>query len=270
MFPAMSTATQDAAERGPAEAAKTEHGARPAGVHDFVCTHFAVRRNVVKVWRGLPHDLWTGLVEPDDLSLSRRRQRQAVIGVALIAIIFVVWLSGVGLRTTVAWGELHFPLLGKSLTLPTDAATGSGWYFLPGQSVGMVLWVVSPPILGWAFVRLLWIRAATKRSPYRPSTLAMARHLGSVYLYIYVVLLAGAAIMAPLILLSPQGTHTLRWWSWLVLFGETFFVPALMWSRLVRHDTSGQVFGPHRYAVLILYGLLFVVIPIGGMTQYLD
>lgn len=43
----------------------TEPGDR-AKVLDFISPPFAVRRNVVKIWRSLPVNLWTALSEPAD------------------------------------------------------------------------------------------------------------------------------------------------------------------------------------------------------------
>lgn len=239
-----------------------------AAVLDFVRTPFTVRRNVVKVWRALPAGLWTQLSRPGDRDRSIRRERQAVVGVGVAAAMLMACFSSIGLRTTVGAEDLCFPLVGKSLPLPAGGAPELGWYYLSGQSLSLVLWVVVPSLAGWAFVRLVWIPAATGRAT-RAAALTFARHLGCVYLFVYLMIVVGTALMPLLIFLSPKGTETVRWFLWCFLFGESFFVPAAMWLRLVIHDSSGQAFGRFRYAALGLYLVLFVVIPIGGMIQKL-
>lgn len=248
-----------------------------AAVRDFVRTPLAVRRNVVKVWREIPPGVWTELSEPSDRLGSIRRERQAVLSVALMAVMLVAGFSGIGLRATVDGDDLCFPLLGRSMGVPAgageDVLHGPGdarWYYIPGQSLNLALWVVAPSLLGWVFVRVIWIPTVAAKRPTRAATVTFARHLGAVYLYVYLMILAGVSLMPLLIFLSPRGTETLRWWLWCFLFGESFFVPAVMWSRLVIRDSFGQVFGRFRYAVLVLYLLLFIVVPIAGMLAELD
>lgn len=251
---------------------RIRHSASRAAVLDFVRTPLAVRRNVVKVWRPLPADPWTGLSLPEDRARSIRRERRAIVGVTVAVLMLVAGFSSIGLRAIVGEDDLCFPLLGKSLVTPTDGAPGLGWYYLPGQSLSLALWVVVPSLAGWMFVRLIWLPAvaSARTDPRREATLTFARYLGDVYFYVYAMVVVGAAFMPLLILLSPKGTETLRWWLWCFLFGESFFVPAVMWLRLVINDSPGKVFGRFRYAALALYLVLFVVIPIGGMVQELD
>ena len=75
--------------------------------------------------------------------------------------------------------------------------------------------------------------------------------------------------MVPLIIWSPRGTETFRWCLWCFLFGESFFVPAAMWLRLLLHDSAGRVFGRRRLLVFSLYLTMCMVIPIYGMIQEL-
>lgn len=241
-----------------------------AAVLDFVRTPFTVRRNVVKVWRALPADPWTQLSLPADHAHSIRRERWALGGVAVGALLLVAGFSSVGLCTAVGEDLAFFPLLGKSLPTPTEGSLIPGWYYVPGQSLSLALWVVVPSLAGWAFVRLVWLPTVALRCPAPEATLAFARHLSGVYLYVYAMILVGAGLMPLLILLSPKGTETLRWCLWCFLFGESFFVPAAMWSRLVINDSPGKVFGRFRYTALVLYLTFFVAIPIGGMIQELD
>jgi hypothetical protein len=156
-----------------------------------------------------------------------------------------------------------FPLVGG--VVASDAAT-LGWYFSPGQTLPALFWVVVPSLVGWAFVRALWIPLVAAGRATRTATLTFARHLSGVYFYVYVMLIVGALLLPLLTLLAPADTATLRWCLWCFLFGESFFVPGLMWARLVGRDSSGWVFGRQRYAVLAAYVVLFVVIPIVGMA----
>ena len=86
------------------------------------------------------------------------------------------------------------------------------------------------------------------------------------YVYVFAMIVAGAALMPVLVWWSPSGTEMTRWCLGWFLFGESFFVPAVMWLRLVVHDGPGQVFGRFRYAGLGLYLLFCVLMPIGGMA----
>ena len=65
---------------------------------------------------------------------------------------------------------------------------------------------------------------------------------------------------------APAETAFIRWCFWCVLFGESFFVPGVMWIRLVLADRSVEVFGRFRIALLAAYLALFVVVPIYGMA----
>lgn len=242
----------------------------PAPARSFVRTPFAVRCNVVKVWRPLPADLWTTLSQPEDCARSKRVERRALAGVTVMAVMLMAGFSSVGLRTTAGEEDLCFPVLGKSLAVPENGSPDPGWYHAPGQSLSLGFWVVGPSLGGWVFVRLIWIPVVAARKPTREATLAFARHLGAVYLYVYLMIVAGAALMVPLIVLAPKGTEWLRWCFWCFLFGESFFVPTAMWLRLVICDSSGKVFGHYRFAIMAFHLTCFVVIPIFGMIQELD
>lgn len=184
-----------------------------------------------------------------------------------MAVLLMVGFSGIGLRTTADGESLCFPLLGRSVPVPESGPPGPGWYYVPGQSLSLAFWVVGPTLLGWAFVRRIWIPVVAAGKATRAATLTFARHLGAVYLYVYLMVGGGVVLMLPLVQWAPRSTEALRWYFWCFLFGESFFVPAAMWLRLAIHDTSGQVFGRHSWAVLVLYVTLFVVVPIVGMVQ---
>jgi hypothetical protein len=76
----------------------------------------------------------------------------------------------------------------------------------------------------------------------------------------------GALLLPVLMAFGAGRTATLRWCLWCFLFGESFFVPTVMWCRLVANDAQGVVFGRWRYAALGAYVLLFVIVPIVGMA----
>ena len=226
---------------------------------------------MVKVWRPVPTGIWSELGTSADRDLSIRRERTAAVGVAILVLILIVGLGSVGFRADQRDTGRSFPLIGKSLVdVPGSSPTTVGWYYAPGQSLILVLWVVVPPLLGWAIVRGLWIPLVVRNHPSRGSSIAFARHLLSVYLFVYVMIVVGAALMPALILVSPAGTEFFRWCLWCFLFGESFFVPAVMWGRFIIADRDGSVFGQYRYGGLAFYLLLFVVIPILGMVQQLD
>ena len=109
-----------------------------------------------------------------------------------------------------------------------------------------------------------------RNHPSGDSVIAFARHLLSVYLFVFVMIVVGAALMPALIRVSPDGTELFRWCLWCFLFGESFFVPAVMWGRFIIADRDGAVFGRCRIAGLTIYLLLFVVVPILGMVQQLE
>jgi hypothetical protein len=163
-----------------------------------------------------------------------------------------------------------YPILGKSLVISPGNHTQLGWYYDAEQSATLALWVIVPSLLGWAFVRLLWLPIASAGKPAQLATMTLARHLGSVYTYVYLMVALGATLMIPLILLAPAQTETFRWYLWCFLFGESFFVPGVMWARLVLRDEAGEVFGRFRYVWLTFYLVLCVVVPILGMVQELD
>ena len=237
-----------------------------ANVAEFVRTPFDVRRNVVKVWRPLPADLWSGLGADDEVGRSRARERRAVLAVGLMALTLVCAVSGVGYREMTGRGLVDFPLLGGAFPVQQSGTSTGGWYFAPGQMLAAVLWVVGPSLAGWFFVRALWVPLTTStKTPL--AVLTFARHLSGTYLYVYLMIAAGALLLPALMLFGAETTSTLRWCLWCFLFCESFFVPAVMWSRLVLSDSTGVVFGRGRYWLLSVYVLLFVVIPIMGMAS---
>jgi len=234
-------------------------------VVDFIRTPFAVRCNVVKVWRPLPQNIWDQLSSPADVLQSRQWERRALFGIAIMVVILVAGFSNVGYRTHVANIVVSYPLLGASFASTGESHLTSGWFYAPGLSIRFALWTVVPPLVVWMMVRSIWIPMVAAGRPTRDATLAFARHLSGVYLYVYLMIVLGAALMPVLIQFDPVRTETLRWCLRWFLFGESFFVPALMWLRLVGNDASGQVFGRSRCAILVAYGAVIVVIPIMGM-----
>lgn len=231
----------------------------------FVRTPFDVRRNVVKVWRPLPANLWTGLAKAGEIARSKYRERLAIIAVVSMAIVLLCGISGIGYREVTAGAGAEFPLLGGAFPVGSPATSTSGWYFAPGQTLMAALWVVVPSLAGWFFMRAVWI-PLTAASGTRWPTLAFARNLSGTYLYVYIMITAGAVLLPLLILAGAERTSTFRWCLWCFLFGESFFVPGVMWTRLVVNDSAGAVFGPRRYWLLSAYVLLFVIIPIIGMA----
>ena len=204
---------------------------------EFVRTPFTVRCNVVKVWRPFPRDIWSLLDSQADVRQSRRRERVALLAVLLMAMMIAAGSTDVGHR----------------------------WLHVPGPSPAVALWVVVPPLVGWVFVRLVWIPLASAGRPTREATMAFARHLSGVYLYVYLMISLGVALALLLARVAPVGTGTLRYYLWWFLFGESFFVPAVMWLRLVRNDLTGCVFGRFRYLIVAVYLVVFVAFPSVGM-----
>ncbi len=238
-------------------------------VQQFVRTPFSVRCNVVKVWRPLPADFWTGLTARDEQQRAIRAERRALAGVLVLAILLFGVFAGMGYQATDGVVATRFPLLGWSQP-NTSPDASAGWCFNALESWTLAFWVVGPSMLGWAFVRAAWIPLVIRRRNGCDAALAAARHLGSAYLYVYLMVVAGAALMIPLVALAPFSTEWLRWCFWCFLFGESFFVPCVMWSRLVMRDRSGAIFGRYRFALLGMYVALFVVLPIIGMVRELD
>jgi hypothetical protein len=235
-------------------------------VLDFIRTPLAVRCNIVKVWRPLPQDLWGALTQSRDIQQSRERERRAVAAVAVIVAMLVFGLSSIGYRLDTAAQGTTLSLTGLSFASDSSSRLSAGWCYMPGISLAPVLWVALPPLAGWGFVRLLWIPGVAAGKSSVHGTLAMARHLSGTYLYVYLMVLVGVALMALLVWFAPARTQSLRWYLWCFLFGETFFVPAAMWLRLIVNDFSGQIFGRLRYSLLAAYGVAFVIIPIVGMV----
>ncbi|RJP32674.1 MAG: hypothetical protein C4547_13215 [Phycisphaerales bacterium] len=244
----------------------------------FFRTPLAARRNAVKVWRPVPQGLWTTLDRHADLAWSTRRERAAVAAVGLL--IVVIALTSGWRRTLESKGQVReFPAFGAGCVAWPGEATGAGggssptvtefapagWSYRPWQAAMPLAWTVCPPILGWLLVRALWIPAATRGRFHQPAAMNAARLLSGVYLYVYLMIGAGAFLNAVLTWLAPQATDRWRWWLWLFLFGESFFVPAVTWVRLVRADRTGDAFGPNRRAWVTLYAGLCVAIPLAGM-----
>ncbi len=238
-------------------------------VQQFVDTPFSVRCNVVKVWRPLPAAFWTGLTGHDEQQRAIRAERRAIVGTLVMAVLLFGGFAGVGYQATDGAVVTRFPLLGWSQPKPSPDAS-AGWCFDALESWRLAFWVVGPSTLGWAFVRVAWIPLVIRRRNERDAALAAARHLGSAYLYVYLMVIAGATLMVPLVALAPLGTEWFRWCFWCFLFGESFFVPGVMWSRLVLQDRSGAIFGRYRFALLGIYIALFVVLPIMGMAWELE
>lgn len=192
------------------------------------------------------------------------------MGVLLMAALLMTVLSGISYQPDSGLSQVTFSLIGKSYHAIHLETLDAGWHYQAWHSLSLTFWVVAPSLLGWAFFRLICIPLVTIGRATRQPTLTLLRHLSAVYLYVYAMVIAGAILMFPLILLAPAQTEWFRWCFWCFLFGESFFVPGAMWIRLVIHDRQGQVFGRYRFAWLILYLLLFVVVPICGMVQELD
>ncbi|MHC5110773.1 MAG: hypothetical protein ACYTHJ_12955 [Planctomycetota bacterium] len=239
-------------------------------IREFVRTHFSTRCNIVKVWRPFPDGLWKTLSTSEDNARARRAERGAVAFVLAMAAVLIVGFSGMSVGTESGGMYQGFPVVGSPTLEPTPLSMPLGWYFESWLSFTAVFWTVGPSLLGWALVRLIWIPAVIKRNPARDAALAMARHLGSVYLYVYLMIITGAALMVVMARLAPAPTAFFRWCLWCFLFGESFFVPGVMWIRLVLADRSSEVFGRYRIALLLVYLFLFVVVPIYGMTFELD
>lgn len=249
-----------------------QEGAPPtelSAAQAFTRSPFVVRGRVVAVWRSIPHDIWDALSSDFEGQRARRIERRAIVGVAVLSLVLLFGFGGLGFRATSDSEGLCFPLLGRSVPCTVDAAASPGWYYRAGQRFGLAAWTVVPPLLGWLFVRGLWIPSVGTAPARRTSRLTLARHLGSVYLFVYAAIALCSLAMPLLIVASPLGTERFRWWLWCFLFGESFFVPAVMWIRLVLHDTNGSVFGRYRWWLLSLYLLLFVVVPLGAMVRRL-
>lgn len=266
------------ADRQPAALSRNLEEGREA-VLAFVRTPFAVRCNIVKVWRAMPHGLWESLGSPADVLRSRQRERWAIAGVVLMAaILTVIWpVAGRPAPVGSQWhkaseavsigagSEGHFN--GNEPRL-TPGAWPQQWCLASGAPAAPAIWVMIVPLLGWAFVRLLWIPWATKGKSTHQATLAFARHLSGVYLFVYLMIFVGTGLLWAMILARPAQTEGLRWCLWWFLFGESFFVPAAMWLRLVVNNRNGSAFGQYRHEVLAMYLIAFVVIPVYGMVSF--
>ena len=185
-----------------------------AQVLEFVRTPFAIRCNLVKVWRPLPANIWTALSESQDRLRGIRYERQALVWVALMAILLLGGFSGAGLQTSIEGQDVCVPLVGRSMTPVLDNGRSTDWCYIPGRSLTLVLWTVAPSLAGWACMRLVWIPAVAARRRTREATLSFARHLGSVYLHVYLMVIVGASTMPLFILVAPRETTFLRWCLW--------------------------------------------------------
>jgi hypothetical protein len=232
-------------------------------VQDFVKTAFAVRCNIVKVWRPLPQCLWEALALREDAARSRKRERQAAAFVVAMTLMLVAGVGTIGYRHQTGARMVTYPALGRPVDMAIASAT-TGWCWAP--SVAPAGWVTLPPLVGWAFVRLIWIPVVAAGKTTREATLACARYLSGVYLYVYLMIFVGAILMVLLLRMAPVNTQWLRYALWLFLFGESFFVPGVMWLRLLRHDRSGHVFGPYRRVLAVVYVVMCVLIPGVGMV----
>jgi hypothetical protein len=184
-----------------------------------------------------------------------------------MAAMLLAVFSNVGYRKQAGQATAGFPLMGPSFSLDSRGNPDNGWYWAPEQSKSLALWIVVPSLAGWALVRGMWIPFVAAGRPSQGAAMALARHLSGVYLYVYLMIVVGAALMPLLILAGPERTETLRWCLRWFLFGESFFVPAVMWSRLVMNDSSGGVFGKAGRFGLAGYIIVFVAIPIAGMLM---
>ncbi len=248
-----------------------EDEALRSGARRFFRTPFKTRRNVVKVWRPVPGGLWTALDQPSDAARSIRRELRAIAAV-LFMIAVIIAASGLRWTAPIDREIRTWPAFGsRSAHAAADArqdhpAAETGWTFAPGQTFAPVLWTVVPSVLGWWLVRGVWIPLATRRRDDRSAAITAARLLSAAYAYIYLMIAAGALLNVLLVRIAPAATDRFRWWLWLFLFGESFFVPAVMWIRLVRADKPGQAFGSARHAWLVVYLTVCVVIPLGAMS----
>lgn len=270
----------------------------------FVRSHFSVRRLIVAVWRPLPANLWIALHSPEQVKRSRRREWQAVLGVSFIAMLLLGVCANAGVIATpkgdvvatfrpwVGWrpGAVSdaSPGLPGGDDVPAGHLSGQHVAWRWGYSVGlMALWTIGPSLAGWVCVRGIWIplslRQCRKRRGHcnnglaepdvrwqrdRRAVLAFARHLGSVYLFVYVMIAVGVAVLFALLWLAPDhpGVVGFRWALWCFLFGEAFFVPSVMWTRLNFGPHARLVFGRKRGIWLLLWLAAFVVVPIVGMV----
>ena len=202
-------------------------------VRQFVRTPFSVRCGIVKVWKALPAGFWTTLVTQPDARRARQAERLAILSLLAMAIALLVGFSGLGVAATSSGSYQRFPVVGSPSLEALSASASLGLYFELWLSLPAVFWTVGPSLAGWAFVRLFWIPMAVTSHPSRDAVMVMARHLSGVYLYVYVMIGAGAALMLLIARAAPAETAFIRWCLWCFLFGESFFVPGVMWIRLV-------------------------------------
>lgn len=258
--------TASAAESSRDPVAVAPADAQREAVLAFCRTPFAIRRNVVKVWRPLPAGLWTALDRAEDALPAARRELGSLA--AVLAISLGLWLlSSVAYRPAET-AETVYPVLGRPVPPATSAITPAGpsvgWGWTPGLSGILVFWTVAPTLAGWAAFRGLWIPRFGGEPARR-----FAGHLACVYAYVFVMIAVGAVLLALLVRWWPAETAWLRWCLWCFLFGESFFVPAVMWIRLMVHDRDGRAFGPRRYVGLAVYLVVCVVVPLAGMVVQL-
>lgn len=246
----------------------------PISLEDFVRSPFSVRCNVVKVWRQLPHDLWTGLTEHGQRRRANSTEHRCIIATgALILVVLACASFAFPAPSDDGDALLAQPVIGWPFPLDRSAGAGdlaqADIIFVPGQARLVLLWTILPTLLGWLAVRGIWIPRITRRTDHHTAAIALAQNLAPVYQYVFMMIAAGAVLMVPVAFLWPASSQFLRWCFWCFLFGESFFVPGVMWSRFVLCDTAGDVFGKRRKVRLALYLIAFVVLPLLGMISEL-
>lgn len=237
----------------------------------FVRSPFSVRCNVVKVWRKLPADLWTGLNAEAQQRRAAQIERRCLITTGML-ILVVLACASLAFPAQSESGDaiVAQPVIGWPWPLKGDAdASQADLIFVPQQARLVMLWTILPALLGWLAVRGAWIPRVTRETGHHTAAVALAQNLAPVYQYVFMMIAAGAVLLVPVAALWPASSQFLRWCVWCFLFGESFFVPGVMWSRLALSDTKGAVFGPRRKALLGLYLLAFVVVPLWGMISEL-
>lgn len=265
----------DGAQQDSASPSTSSAPARgPIPLADFVLTPFSVRCNAVKVWRKLPDDLWTGLTDHAQRRRANSTEHRCIITTAAL-ILVVLACASFAVPAPSGDGDvlLAQPVIGWPWPLDSDAAgrraSEIDVIFVPQQARLVLLWTILPTLLGWFAVRGVWIPRVTREKEHHAAAIALAQNLAPVYQYVFMMIAAGAVLMLPIAFLWPASSQFLRWCFWCFLFGESFFVPGVMWSRLVLCDSAGDVFGARRRMWLTLYLIAFVVLPLLGMISEL-
>jgi len=239
---------------------------RTEPVHEFVRTPFRVRKRVVSVWRPLPEGLWETLNTESDRRVARRREIQAVVAVVAIALVLSAAGTSIGRYAAFDGAVERATLVGASVADGGPPGAAGSWYVTAFETWHVMMWTVLPSLMGWAVLRSGVIPVCARASGIERSAAAMAGHLASVYLFVYLMIAVGALVLALLLALWPAASQSPRWWLWCFLFGESFFVPGVMWSRLMAQTGAERVFGRWRYMLLAAWLALFVVVPIVGMS----